>query len=168
VIWSLIEKRIQAGWTFIVNIAKNIVSGVQAVFRIDWSKLGTNIIQGIVNGLKNGISWVRNAAMQVAQAAMNAVKGFLGIRSPSKVMFNFGEMTAKGFAEGMMAPNDFSIPKALTAANTGAVAGAPMNNGSGSAGQNITINIENPKKETAEESIRRTLKSLSYTGVIAT
>jgi phage-related minor tail protein len=167
-VWNLMQKRIEAGWTFIKGVAQKIVDGIKAIFQIDWSQLGQNIIQGIVNGIKRGIQWVTDAARQVAQAAMQAVQGFLGISSPSKVMFNFGEMTAKGFALGMMAKNDLSIPKALMASQSGAVASAPgAPAGAVAGGQNITINIENPKKETAEESIRRTLKSLSFTGVIA-
>jgi ribosomal protein L12E/L44/L45/RPP1/RPP2 len=69
----------------------------------------------------------------------------------------------------MMAKNDLSIPKALMASSTGTAASAPGAPAGAVAGgqQNITINIENPKKETSEESIRRTLKSLSFTGVIA-
>lgn len=57
--------------------------------------------------------------------------------------------------------------------NIGLGAVAPMagvsGGGGGSAqersGSNITVNISNPKGETAETSIRRQLKNLSYLGV---
>lgn len=166
VIWTLIEKRIQGAWTAIKTAAQNIVNGVREAFTIDWSNLGRNIIEGIINGLRNGISAVINMAQSVAQAASDAIQGFLGIQSPSKLMFKYGQMTSQGFANGMMANNGLNIPKALMGPDTTASATPAASAGTG-AGQTINIEITNPKKETAEESIRRTLKSLSYTGVIA-
>lgn len=166
VIWALIEKRIQGAWTVIKTAALNIVNGVREAFTIDWSNLGSNIINGIINGLRNGISNVINTARSVAQAASDAIQGFLGIQSPSKLMFKYGQMTSQGFAQGMMANNGLNIPKALMGPGTTASATPAASAGTGG-GQTINIEITNPKKETAEESIRRTLKSLSYTGVIA-
>lgn len=160
-VWGLIEQRISNAWNAIKQAAVNIVNGVKAAFTIDWSMLGKNIIQGIINGLKNGIAGVIQAAKNVAQAASQAVQGFLGIHSPSSLMYGFGQMTAKGFAQGMNAGQMMNIPKTLGMNASAAVTPAPASGGS-----NITINIENPKKETAEESIRRALKSLSFTGAI--
>lgn len=164
-VWALIEKRIAGAWTFIKQAAQNIVNGVRAAFTIDWSNLGRNIIDGIINGLRNGISAVIDMARSVAAAAADAIQGFLGIHSPSTLMFGFGQMTAKGFAQGMMANNGLQIPKALMGAET-RISAPPQGVGTGG-GQNITINVTNPKKETAEESIRKNLKALSFTGVIA-
>jgi hypothetical protein len=163
-VWALIEKRILAAWDFIRSAAQRIVDGIKAIFTIDWSQLGKNIIDGIVNGLKNGVQWVIDAARNVAQAASDAMKGFLGIHSPSKLMYGYGQMTAQGFSEGMANGQMLNIPAAL-GVNARATAAPATGAGMGS---NITINIENPKKETAEESIRRALKSLSYTGIITT
>jgi len=51
-----------------------------------------------------------------------------------------------------------SMPSAVQgASNTGATSGS---------GSNVTVNIQNPKKETSEESIRKTLNNLSYLGVL--
>ena len=161
-IWALIEQRISNAWNTIKQAAMNIVNGVRQAFTIDWGELGRRIIDGIVNGLRNGIATVVQMARNVAQAAANAVRGFLGIKSPSQLMYNYGQMTAQGFANGMQAGGKMNIPATL-GMNAGRIA-APVSGGN--AGSNITINIENPKKETAEESIRRALKSLSYTGAI--
>ena len=40
------------------------------------------------------------------------------------------------------------------------------NNKADTSGQNITINITNPKREAAEDSVRQSLKSLSYMGYV--
>jgi len=41
----------------------------------------------------------------------------------------------------------------------------PNNSNANNSGQNITINITNPKREAAEDSVRKALKNLSYLGV---
>lgn len=162
VIWQLIEQRITNAWNTIKQAAVNIVNGVRQAFQIDWLELGRRIIEGIINGLKNGIGAVIQAARNVAKAAGDAVKGFLGIQSPSKLMYQYGQNTAKGFALGMQSSGGMNIPAML------GVGGQQTTPAGNSRGGDIIINIENPKKETAEESIRRALKSLSYTGVIPT
>lgn len=168
VIWSLIEKRIQGAWTAIKAAAMTIVNGVKSAFTIDWSVLGSNIINGLINGIRNGIGAVIQAARNVATAASQAVQGFLGIHSPSRLMFQYGQMTAEGFAQGMAANGGLNIPKALMGGDTTAdvTPKAQAAGGAVGAGTTINVNIENPKKETAEESIIRTLQSLSYVGVL--
>ena len=46
--------------------------------------MGTDIIQGIANGISTATQFIEDAARAVAQAALDAAKGFLGIASPSK------------------------------------------------------------------------------------
>jgi hypothetical protein len=62
---------------------------------------GTGLIDGLVGGIMGGASAVISAALNVAQGAIGAIKGALGIASPSKVMKGFGGYTAEGLAEGM-------------------------------------------------------------------
>jgi hypothetical protein len=164
-VWALIEKRIAGAWTAIKTAAVNIVNGVKAAFTIDWGQLGKNIINGIINGLKNGIAGVIQMAKNVAKAAGDAVAGFFGIHSPSTLMFQYGKMTAQGFAQGMAANGGLNIPKIMTGAGAAPAALPAASTGAG-ASQNITINVTNPKAETSEESIRKNLKALSYNGVI--
>lgn len=156
VVWRLIEQRITNAWNTIKQAAMNIVNGVKQAFRIDWGELGRRIIDGIISGLRNGIGAVVQTARNVAKAAGDAVKGFLGIHSPSRLMYEYGQNTARGFALGMQASGQMNIPGMLGISGTSS---QPMRG-------DIIINIENPKKETAEESIRKALKSLSYAGVL--
>jgi len=175
-VWALMEQRIRNAWNAIKSAGKTIVDGIKALFHIDWSELGSRIITGLVNGLRNGIGKVIQMAKSVAQAASNAVKGFLGISSPSKLMASYGKSTAEGFAQGMRSnAGMFDVTNALKVEQNVSRAGfsdaatprSSVPSSGGSAG-GLTINIENPKKETAEESIRKTLKSLSFTGAIPT
>lgn len=151
VIWNLIVQRVGNAWTAIVNAVKNIIAGVKAAFQIDWSELGKKIIDGIINGIKNGIGAVVNAVKNMVSAAKSAASGFLGIKSPSTVFQGYGNQMSSGLAKGMgspVKPNSYSPA-------------------SSKAGNNITINVTNPKGETSEESVRKTLKSLSYLGVVS-
>ena len=79
-----------------------IIMAIIAAFRdVNWSELGTQILQGLVDGLVAGWNWlvttVRNLVSQIFQAAKQA----LGIASPSKKFRYIGEMTGEGFEEGL-------------------------------------------------------------------
>lgn len=75
---------------------------IQSFKDIDWGELGSNIIDGIINGLKNGISSIVEAAKNVASSALDAAKDFLGIESPSKVMRDeVGKFIPAGIAAGI-------------------------------------------------------------------
>lgn len=79
----------------------------------DWKSIGDNIISGIVNGLKAGISYIVNAAKDVAQSALDGAKKLLGIASPSKVMRDeVGKWIPEGIAVGIEANMD-AVPAAL-------------------------------------------------------
>lgn len=88
--------------TGIINTMPRLWTEVKNAFAaIDWLSLGSNIISGIINGLKNGLSALKEAAMNVARSALNAAKSFLGIASPSKKFMWIGQMTDEGFAKGL-------------------------------------------------------------------
>lgn len=57
-----------------------------AFMNTDWGSIGINIISGIAIGIKNAAGSLVSAAVQAAKDAVNAVKGWLGIKSPSRRM----------------------------------------------------------------------------------
>ena len=87
-LWSLAKSAAQKLWNaFIVN---------------DWNSLGTNIIQGIINGIGSMAGALWEAATNVAKSALNAIKSFFGIASPSKLMqFEIGPYIPQGLALGI-------------------------------------------------------------------
>jgi len=159
-VWNFIGGRIQAAWNTIVNIAKSIVDGIKAAWNIDWLELGKRIIDGIVQGLKNGTNAVVNMAKSVAQAAFNAAKGFLGIHSPSTKFAELGNFSALGFAQGFAKS---MTPQAVAGTLNRVVQGTAqtMNRTS-----NTSVNIYNPRPEPASSSLDNTMKRLSYLGVL--
>lgn len=65
--------------------------------------LGKNFVQSFTNSLKNGslLKDLWNAGLNIGSTALNAVKSFLGIASPSKEAAKLGRFTAEGFALGL-------------------------------------------------------------------
>ena len=69
--------------------------------------VGKNIIQGLANGIRSGISGVANAIRDAAVGAVNAAKNSLDIHSPSRVMRDqIGRYIPEGIAVGIEANAD--------------------------------------------------------------
>lgn len=78
----------------------------------DWGSLGSNIIEGIKNGILGAAGKIAEAAREAASSAFNAAKNFLGIASPSKLFRDkIGKNMALGMAEGF---EDYSPEIAVT------------------------------------------------------
>ena len=74
-----------------VNILKNI----------NLFDIGKNMIQGLVNGIKNMAGNVVGAIGSVVKGGIDAAKKKLGINSPSRVFTQFGKWTGEGLAIGI-------------------------------------------------------------------
>lgn len=171
----------------VVAAIPQIINTIRDSFtRFDWGSIGTNILQGIANGIKGGVGAIADAAKSAAQSALDAAKNFLGIHSPSKVMEEeVGRWIPAGIAEGITgnlstlndAMNDVNQAIAgeasanivATYAGTGFDTGVNEGFGLGSGFvQNITIN--SPQELTPSEIARQTRNAtrqmaLSMTGV---
>lgn len=92
----------------LVNAATELISGVATLIGdivdtfadTDWGQIGKNIVDGLLNGLKNTwttlTSWFTNAW----DSLVGGVKDFLGIHSPSRVFAGIGKNMALGLGEG--------------------------------------------------------------------
>lgn len=67
-------------------------------------KSGRNFILGFVNGLldKSGLSRIWNASKSIASTALNSIKKFLGIASPSKEAEKIGDFFGVGLVNGIV------------------------------------------------------------------
>lgn len=65
--------------------------------------IGTNIIAGITKGVTDAALGLLNAVVGAVEDAWNAVTGFLGMQSPSKLYFGAGENMMLGLAGGVEA-----------------------------------------------------------------
>lgn len=76
--------------------------------KIDWGDLGKNLIDGVVDGVKKGISNLVDAVKDAARRALDAAKSLLGIHSPSAVAAKeiglpFAQGIGAGIKQGMPA-----------------------------------------------------------------
>ncbi|MNB67232.1 Phage-related minor tail protein [compost metagenome] len=68
---------------------------------IDLSEIGANIMEGLKKGIQSKANEISDAAKNAASNAAKAVKDFFIIRSPSKLMTEYGEYVSKGLAVGI-------------------------------------------------------------------
>ena len=75
---------------------------ITTVKNINWIGLGKDIINGIINGVKMMGDTFITSVVSMCQGALQAVKNFFGIKSPSKVMANeVGRYIPEGIAVGI-------------------------------------------------------------------
>lgn len=94
----------------IVSSIPQIIDAIKRAFKeVDWLEVGTNIVKGIINGIKNMASAFKTAIIELAKSALNWVKDRLGIASPSKVFRDeVGKMMALGLGIGFEKNMPFS------------------------------------------------------------
>lgn len=86
----------------IKDTIKKIWDSVVEFFKsINLFDIGKNIIQGLINGIKNMANAVWDTAKDVAKGIGDSIKGFFGISSPSKLMIEYGEDIGDGLEIGM-------------------------------------------------------------------
>lgn len=98
----IIEAGVAIG-EFFVGMVKDAVNFFTET---DWTKLGTDLVQGLINGVVNMGAKFIGAITGLVSNAIGAAKSLLGIHSPSKVFEEFGDMTGEGFVQGVEAQND--------------------------------------------------------------
>lgn len=112
-----LPKLLQQGVQLVVKLASGIVQGIPKLLQagkqifsnlgnyikgVNWAGLGRNIIDGIVRGLRAAGSAVKNFLMNIAKGALDSVKRFFGIKSPSRVMADeVGRYLPLGIAQGI-------------------------------------------------------------------
>ena len=102
--WSSLTAAVSNGVTNATGAAGRLVSGTISALSGMFSaglSAGSNVVSGLVSGIQSGISWVTSAASNLANAAKNAAKSALGIKSPSKVFAELGKYVGQGFVIGL-------------------------------------------------------------------
>lgn len=99
-----------------------------------FTSIGSDIIDGIVRGIKDGASKVVSSITDVASSAVSAAKDALDIASPSKVFAGIGENVSAGMALGI----EDGAPDVQRAADT-MVEAPTAGGGTARAGTTVTI-----------------------------
>lgn len=100
----------QTLWQSLVRLGAAMLQLLLSPFRalkrlifgeLDLSEAGGNMVQGLVNGVRNRINNAVESARGLGSMVMNGFKSVLGIHSPSTVFEEFGYFLVKGLADGM-------------------------------------------------------------------
>lgn len=83
----------------LVAAAWELVKSISTVFAdIDWGQVGTDVVNGIVNGLGEAASALWDAATNLANKALKAIKSVFKSASPSKEAKKLGATVPQGLA----------------------------------------------------------------------
>ena len=114
---QMLPQIIEAGIQLIIALVGGLVSAIPKIIQalpqiftaikqgfsgVDWGEVGSQLIDGIKNGIVNAAHKVVDAAKEAAQKALDGVKNLLGIHSPSRVFRDqVGSMISNGMALGI-------------------------------------------------------------------
>ena len=108
------------------GLPSHIMNGINSVWHM-FTNAGEDIVRGIRDGVLNGVGWIVNAVQSLGHSALNAIKSFFGIASPSKLMANeVGPYIDEGLAEGI-ANNSGTVYDSMY--NVGASGATGLNDG---------------------------------------
>lgn len=94
---NLINKALEAGKGFVTTLV-NALSGLPNKMK----EIGSNIVQGIWNGISSGWGWLKDQVSSLANSLYESAKKALGINSPSKVFADeVGKWIPAGIAVGI-------------------------------------------------------------------
>jgi hypothetical protein len=159
-------------WTLLAISALPFVIMGAAIYGVIWAigalwgkfkafsfaSMGTSIIDGIVSGIKSAGSAIWAALKGVIGGAVDSVKDFLGISSPSKLFRNeVGEQMAAGTAAGVDAgAGDVAEASAkMAGGGVSGAKGAANDNGGATAGRSVSFSGCNFYGTQTEADIRK-------------
>ena len=112
----------------LVSAIPKLITGMvknfkQVIKDTDWLQLGKNILKGILNGMLDFGTVVKDTIKKVGNKITNSIKDFFGIKSPSRLMANeVGNQLTAGIAMGF----EKGIPDTIRQVNGAMV---DLNNG---------------------------------------
>lgn len=90
-----------------LGLFHRVFAGVMGYFGVElpakFTEFGGMIMQGLVNGIKNAASSVKESVVGAASGAIDSFKSKLGIHSPSRVFAELGGYTMQGYGQGLLA-----------------------------------------------------------------
>lgn len=90
-------RKLKEGLSAAVDKAKELINGNTLL------RAGKDLIQGLINGVNDMIDSVVNTVGDMATGIITKAKNVLGINSPSRVFYEFGEYIDQGLANGVNA-----------------------------------------------------------------
>ncbi|WP_207003909.1 phage tail tape measure protein [Trinickia mobilis] len=120
---------IKTKWDETVKWVKSALEGIGDWFGNVGSRftgIGGHLIDGLANGIRNGLGTVKDAIVKVADSTIGWFKDKLGIHSPSRVFGELGGFISQGAALGMECEQGRVVKAAISLATVAATSfGAP-------------------------------------------
>lgn len=91
-------------WEDVLGILSNFGEKIREIFddlKTKFEEIGPDIIEGLQNGLKDGVDKVFEFVSDIANKVIEAAKAVLGIHSPSTVFFEIGKNIIEGLCNGI-------------------------------------------------------------------
>lgn len=102
ILGELITGILSAIPSLIAGLGDVVTNMIDYIGNIDWLEVGMNIIKGIGSGIASMGKWLIDKAVGCVKGAFDTVKGWLGIKSPSrKAKKEIGYNWVEGEAEGL-------------------------------------------------------------------
>ena len=95
----------------------------------DSSKIGTNIVSGMVNGIRKGLPNVIKGAAALGTGVLKTIRSVLGIHSPSTETTSDGENTAIGYCNGITSSSIWNTIKTKVTNLLNSSVLSPLTNG---------------------------------------
>lgn len=97
---SLLKGDWQGAWDSVKEMTKGALDGIERILG-GLYQIGSNMIQGLINGAKSMADRLTGALSEIIQNAIKSAKDWLGIHSPSTVFYGFGYNMMQGLANGI-------------------------------------------------------------------
>jgi phage-related tail protein len=88
-VWERVKEGFAAAWAWFKALPGKML------------EMGREIVSGLIDGIKARIGALGDAVKGMGESVKNTFKGWLGIKSPSRVFAGFGEMIGEGAAQGI-------------------------------------------------------------------
>jgi hypothetical protein len=124
-----------------IPAALSAAAGVGSAWASSAYSTASDFVSGLVNGITDGIGRVVDAAEKLGESAVDAVRGVLGIHSPSVVMGEVGVNTAAGMAIGIEDGQE-RVASAARSLGGAAASGAASSSSSSTSSSNVTLTAQ--------------------------
>ena len=113
-------------WENLRDLTRAGIDALKAFFEnTDWAAMAANVVSGLIRGFESMMGALKEAATNIGKAVGDAVSGFLGIQSDSRLMIGYGRNVVGGLATGML--EDRRLPaQAMAQVAAGIPAAAPV------------------------------------------
>lgn len=111
--WDNVVNAFNSIKTTVTNAVQGAIDAVKNFYNsaVD---AGKNLIDGLKQGISNAKDAVVNKVKEICSGALDAVKSFFGIKSPSRVMAEMGTFLMQGMENGIVRAGD-AVVNAATA-----------------------------------------------------